>query len=221
MLFALIGVSLEDCGDPGCETMNSDTKGSYSNGVSASITYSSWTAHWLGIRGSFVAPVTGHYQIQLNGDGFLGGVFKIDYRWTFDGVEIGTHRGDWTLDYDLNKDWRYAVLLESVSSERVGELAISVKIPGTSTFVLLGTNYLERCTIIGCRDLNLSREPWSCQPPPTRSRSTVIPPTPTASPTKTPSASESVPFIQTADLYKNLLCIASPTPILCTAQHLI
>jgi hypothetical protein len=103
--------------------------------------------------------------------------------------------GSATTSFDGRKDYRYRFW--GRLDETYGYVTVNVKVwwTGQSAFILTSA-YAEVCRESGCADLDIPRDPYACQPSPTRSHSpskTISQsPTRTVSQSPTPTARRGV-----------------------------
>jgi hypothetical protein len=156
------------------------------------------SSHVLELQGFFIARVTGSHRFELWSGTYSWSSILYTPKTTFelDGASEGPHQRTWQYTTRLAKDFGYSMSLVTNDNYYYVKISIDVEFSGRSKAELDG-DLIARCWQGGCRDLLLSRSPYSYQPSPsmspspTRSKS----PSPTEnmspSPSMTPEATES------------------------------
>jgi hypothetical protein len=124
----------------------------------------------LAFRGSFIADESGTHTFRVwahttgsSGDAYRSAIF------VFDGVDAGHRQTEYDRTEVLTKDFRYSFSLTVTQDWYYIALRLQVASP---SFPLHGLDRdgcrIETCTVSGCRNTDLTRDPYACQPSPSQ-----------------------------------------------------
>jgi hypothetical protein len=129
------------------------------------------------MSGSVIAFVTGRYGLWVWADCYSSsGLYNPDPYFVWDGETkyTGTS-GKAEANWDLVKDFRYQFYARPESNYRYIKMELQLSWPGQAlTYVTPSSRYVQDCQISGCRNTELAREPFACQPSPSPSRGRAV-----------------------------------------------
>jgi hypothetical protein len=121
-------------------------------------------------HGSFIASVTGEHCFSMTAtqSDTTSGIASVEF--VFEGVPSGVHETYYNICMTLEKDYRYSMSGRTGNSYKSVKVWLYVSWPGEDLHIV-GTRSVEICETSGCRDLDLDRSPYDCQPSPTEAQS--------------------------------------------------
>jgi hypothetical protein len=127
----------------------------------------------MALRGAFIADESGTHTFRVwahttgsSGDAYRNAIFLID------GGDAGHRQTEYDRSEDLTKDFRYSFRLTVTDDYYYIALSLYVASP---SYPLHGLDQpggrIETCTVSGCRNTDLTRDPYACQPSPSSAMS--------------------------------------------------
>jgi hypothetical protein len=114
------------------------------------------------INGSLLIAIKGEYELDVSGTVWGGRAARIQFE--FDGISYDAPER-LKLNLSLETGFRYSFSSIAEHEKGVHALVIYIKPPGEPEFTL-PSELTETCTVSGCVNLLLSREPGRCLPSP-------------------------------------------------------
>jgi hypothetical protein len=184
------------------------------------------TAHYLGIKGSYIAHQDGTHSFRVNrgvGSGYSG-LPVIDYYGEGLFTSIGSGTNPFETPYTFYRYFRYRIsaLYAKGSDQFDSWMELAIRGPDGSLQRMNDANGGWACEQSGCEDMSLARTVWSCRPGPpsptrSRSRSSTSSYSRSASPTR--SGSVTLPQTPSGSIAPTPRPTASPAQSL-TQQYL-
>jgi hypothetical protein len=150
----------------------------------------------LAFRGSFIADESGThtFRVWAQSTDVLGD-WSRSAAFVFDGVDAGHRQTEYNRSEVLTKDFRYSFSLTVTDDYYYIALQLQVASP---SYPIHGLDQagcrIETCTVSGCRNTDLRRDSYACQPSPSASISRTDPFSPTSlSASAPPPASSGLP----------------------------
>jgi hypothetical protein len=120
--------------------------------------------HYIYLTGSFMPKVSGHYLFTVTCETYFTSMFEpavAHLEWDDQTVKSG--KDTWEWDTDLVQDYRYPFKCATDKHFYYATLRLAVNLPDGEGFTV-NYDYSDTCTILGCRNLSLTRD-TNCQPP--------------------------------------------------------
>jgi hypothetical protein len=121
-------------------------------------------SHFLVLTGSFMPKLDGYYIFTVTCEVYFTSTFEpavAHLEWDEETVKSG--KDTWNWGVDLKKDFRYPFKCTTDDNFYYATLRLQVTLPD-GEFLTVNNDYADTCTLIGCRNLSLSRDN-NCQPP--------------------------------------------------------
>jgi hypothetical protein len=120
------------------------------------------------LRGSYIADSTGIHTFygwsDTYGDTSLytsKSTLRLD-----DSLVNDATPGEWSIEHSCMQDFRYSFILGVTQDYMWVRCSLAVATPLKAKFDLSGMDYVQTCEISGCRNTDLSRDSYLCQPSP-------------------------------------------------------
>jgi hypothetical protein len=129
--------------------------------------YDSWSdsgSHYIVLTGSFLPKVDGFYLFNVTCTVYFTSQLEpavAHLEWDDQLVKSG--KDSWTWSTTLQKDYRYPFKCTTDDNFYYATLRLDVTTPSGET-ITVNHDYSDTCTVLGCRNLSLSRD-QNCQPP--------------------------------------------------------
>jgi hypothetical protein len=162
----------DECGTPGI-LIDWDGSGWFLSSTSYfdSADYTGSHTPWM--TGSFIADSTGSHIITL--DALTYGSSSLSaarVQLTFDSSTCGFSDYNCSISGVLMKDFRYGFLSKTQDHYYYVKVSLLVTSP-TNAQMIMDQSRTETCHVTGCRNTQLSRSPYMCQPSPSVSASPI------------------------------------------------
>jgi hypothetical protein len=171
--------------------------------------------YYLGLKGSFIANITGTHYFRLN-QGIESpsvGIPPVDF--AIEGNTIRASSSSYDRQLSLTTEFRYSFQMYRADEKKNSWMELIIVFPNGSSR-RLDSEYGETCDTSGCRDTGLSRTPYNCLPSPSRSKSPSPTrsesPSPTQSHSPSPSPTQSISLHPSSAQSQSTLPTLSETP---------
>jgi hypothetical protein len=196
VLVLLCESGTDSCGRPGVQSAIHDTSGEsgWSDRDDAYVEHSGDLysfEYYLGLKGSVIAKVTGYHIFRLNHDWSFPSTSMPEVDFDLEGSVVRTNAGTYDRGLSAIKDFRYSYELYYAMDKKNSWMELIIVLPDNSSR-RINDEYGETCYVSGCRNTELSRGRYNCQPSPTRSKSASR--SRSKSPTPSPTLSSTPEF---------------------------
>jgi hypothetical protein len=161
MLFAFISLSLSVCEVHGVHlefgNVDRDLATAYYDSQHDS------GSHYIVFTGSFMPKVSGKHTFTVTCyTYFTSMLVPAVAHLEWDQLPVKSGQNTWTWDTELQKDFRYSYKCTTDDNYYYATLELDVQPPDVSNRTV-DTEYSDTCTVIGCRNLSLTRAD-NCEP---------------------------------------------------------
>jgi hypothetical protein len=121
-------------------------------------------SHYIVLTGSFLPQVDGYYTFTVTCEVYGTSIFEAavaHLEWDEENVKSG--KDTWTWGTNLQKDFRYPFKCTTDDNFYYATLRLQVTLPD-GEFFTVDSDYSDTCTVLGCRNLSLTRD-TNCEPP--------------------------------------------------------
>jgi hypothetical protein len=125
--------------------------------------------YYLGLKGSFIAKVTGSHIFRLSHDWSPPSTSMPSVDFTLEGNTMRTSAGIYDRQVSATREFRYSFFLYYVDETKNSWMELIIVFPDGSSRRLDG-EYGETCEVNGCRNTALTRTPDNCLPSSSRSQ---------------------------------------------------